>query len=96
MIVVEIALIEEFTLLGVVLDFQVPVDSDRFLELWVRVVEQVFGWPGLGTAFITAATRQEINLILAVTLFTGTAIVIANLLADIMYAVLDPRIRDEY
>lgn len=60
------------------------------------VVEQVFGWPGLGTAFITAATRQEINLILAITLFTGTAIVIANLLADIMYAVLDPRIRDEY
>ncbi len=60
------------------------------------VVEQVFGWPGLGRAFVTAATRQEINLILAITLFTGTAIVLMNLVADILYAVLDPRIRDEY
>ena len=60
------------------------------------VVETVFGWPGLGLLFIQAATSQEINLILAITLFTGVAIVLANLLADIMYAVLDPRIRDEY
>ena len=60
------------------------------------VVETVFGWPGLGILFIDAATRQEINLILAITLLTGLAIIIANLLADIMYAVLDPRIRDEY
>lgn len=60
------------------------------------VVEQVFGWPGLGTAFVRAASRQEINLILAITLFTGIAIVIMNLVADILYAVLDPRIRDEY
>ncbi|MFT4946842.1 MAG: peptide/nickel transport system permease protein [Natronomonas sp.] len=60
------------------------------------VVEQVFSWPGLGTAFIYAALNQEVNLILAITLFTGVAIVLANLLADIMYALLDPRIRDEY
>jgi peptide/nickel transport system permease protein len=60
------------------------------------VVETVFGWPGLGSLFIRAAVMQEINLILAITLFTGVAIVLANLLADIMYAVLDPRIRDEY
>jgi peptide/nickel transport system permease protein len=60
------------------------------------VVEQVFSWPGLGTAFISAANNREVNLILAITLFTGIAIVIANLFADIMYAVLDPRIRDEY
>jgi peptide/nickel transport system permease protein len=60
------------------------------------VVEQVFGWPGLGILFIEAALLQEINLILAITLFTGIAIVIANLLADIIYALLDPRIRDEY
>jgi peptide/nickel transport system permease protein len=60
------------------------------------VVEQVFSWPGLGKALIYAAQTREVNLILAITLFTGLAIVIANLLADVMYAVLDPRIRDEY
>jgi peptide/nickel transport system permease protein len=57
------------------------------------VVEVVFNWPGLGRELINAVTAREINLILAITLFTGLALVIANLLADIAYAVLDPRIR---
>jgi len=57
------------------------------------VVEVVFSWPGLGREFVTAITSREINLILAITLFTGFALVLANLLADIVYAVLDPRIR---
>ncbi len=57
------------------------------------VVETVFGWPGLGREFVRAVVGREINLIMAITLFTGLALVIANLLADIAYAVLDPRIR---
>jgi peptide/nickel transport system permease protein len=57
------------------------------------VVETVFGWPGLGKEFINAVTARELDLIMAITLFTGVAIVIANLLADIAYAILDPRIR---
>lgn len=57
------------------------------------IVEQVFRWPGLGQALISAVTDREINLIMAITLFIGVVIVLANLLADIMYAVLDPRIR---
>ena len=56
----------------------------------------VFGWPGLGQLFIEAILAREINLIMAITLLTGVAIVVANLLADIMYAVLDPRIRSDY
>lgn len=60
------------------------------------VVEAVFGWPGLGALFIEAAIKQEINLVMGITLLTGVAIVVANLLADIIYAVLDPRIREEY
>ena len=60
------------------------------------VVEVVFGWPGLGQLFIEAILAREINLIMAITLLTGVAIVVANLLADIMYAVLDPRIRSDY
>lgn len=60
------------------------------------VIEVVFGWPGLGALFIDAILNREINLIMAITLFIGVAIVIANLLADIVYAILDPRIRDDY
>ncbi|WP_049934436.1 ABC transporter permease [Halalkalicoccus jeotgali] len=57
------------------------------------VVETVFNWPGLGREFIQAITTREVNLIMAITLFTGVFIILANLLADILYAVLDPRIR---
>jgi len=57
------------------------------------VVEQVFGWPGLGLKFVDAIRSREIDLILGITLFIAVAIIIANLVADIMYAVLDPRIR---
>ncbi|WP_254272125.1 ABC transporter permease [Haloarcula marina] len=57
------------------------------------VVEQVFGWPGLGRALISAVSNREIDLILGITLFIGVAIILANLVADILYAVLDPRIR---
>ncbi|ELY62685.1 peptide/nickel transport system permease protein [Natronobacterium gregoryi] len=60
------------------------------------VVEVVFGWPGLGRELIQAIQLREINLILIITLLTGVVIVLANLLADIVYGLLDPRIRDEY
>ncbi|MFA9425318.1 ABC transporter permease [Natronorubrum sp. A-ect3] len=57
------------------------------------VVEVVFAWPGLGRELIQAIHGNEINLIMAITLFVGVFIVLANLVADILYAVLDPRIR---
>lgn len=57
------------------------------------VVEYVFNWPGLGREFVDAIHDREINLIMAITLLTGAVIVLANLIADILYAVLDPRIR---
>ncbi|WP_255169555.1 ABC transporter permease [Natrononativus amylolyticus] len=59
------------------------------------VVEVVFNWPGLGYEFINAINGREINMIMAITLFTGVFIILANLVADILYAVLDPRIRYE-
>ena len=57
------------------------------------VVEQVFAWPGLGRAFVKAVVGREVDLIMAITLFTGVTIILANLLADVVYAILDPRIR---
>ncbi len=60
------------------------------------VVEVVFAWPGLGRELVEAIQLREINLLMAITLLTGAVVVLANLLADIIYALLDPRIRDEY
>ncbi len=57
------------------------------------VVEVVFNWPGLGQTFVEAITNRELFLITGITLFTGVAIILANLVADIVYALLDPRIR---
>ena len=57
------------------------------------VVETVFSWPGLGRELVQAALRREVNLIMAITLLVGFVIIVMNLLADIVYAVLDPRIR---
>ena len=57
------------------------------------VVEVVFNWPGLGREFIGAIDQREINVVMAITLFTGFFVIIANLVADILYAALDPRIR---
>lgn len=57
------------------------------------VTELVFGWAGLGRWFLTAVNNQDINVILAYLMFTAMLVIFFNLLADILYAVLDPRIR---
>lgn len=57
------------------------------------VVEQIFAIPGLGKHFVTSIGNRDYPVILGTTLLYGVAIVIANLLVDIVYAWLDPRIR---
>jgi ABC-type dipeptide/oligopeptide/nickel transport system permease component len=56
-------------------------------------VEHVFAIPGIGKFFITAVTNRDYSLIMATILLYSTVLVIANLVVDIMYSVLDPRIR---
>jgi peptide/nickel transport system permease protein len=57
------------------------------------VTESIFSWPGLGPAFLTALGDTDLDLILGIVLFTGLITVVFNLIADVMYGVLDPRIR---
>ncbi|MDH7486656.1 MAG: ABC transporter permease [Anaerolineae bacterium] len=59
------------------------------------VVEQLFAIPGLGRHFITSVGNRDYPVVLGTTLLYGVAIVIANLVVDITYAWLDPRIRYE-
>jgi peptide/nickel transport system permease protein len=57
------------------------------------IIEQIFSWPGMGTLAITAVRARDYPVIMAVTLVTAVVILISNLLADILYAVIDPRIK---
>jgi peptide/nickel transport system permease protein len=57
------------------------------------VVESVYGWPGIGQLAWQAIQRVDIPIIMGVTLVAAVAIVIGNLLADLVTPLIDPRIR---
>ena len=57
------------------------------------VTESIFSWPGLGQVFLRALGDADLDLIMAIVVFTGTVTVVFNLIADILYGFLDPRIR---
>jgi peptide/nickel transport system permease protein len=59
----------------------------------IVVVESVFGWPGIGQLAWQAIQRVDIPIIMGVTLVSAFAIVIGNLLADLVTPLVDPRIR---
>ncbi|MFI1968936.1 ABC transporter permease [Streptomyces cinnamoneus] len=57
------------------------------------LTETAFNLPGLGQAAVRAIGDRDLPLILGVTLITATAVVVANLVVDLLYAVIDPRVR---
>jgi len=57
------------------------------------IVEQIFAIPGIGKYFVTSVTNRDYPVVMGITLFFGVIIVIANLVVDITYGFLDPRIR---
>jgi oligopeptide transport system permease protein len=59
------------------------------------VVEKIFVIPGLGKHFVNAVTTLDYPLIMSLTIFYGTLLVTLNLLVDLLYGVVDPRIRLE-
>jgi peptide/nickel transport system permease protein len=80
------ALIPVITMLGMSLPFL--VGGSLF-------VESVFGWPGIGTLAVEATSSRDYPLLLATTLLTALMVVLGNLLADVLYAVVDPRVAYE-
>ena len=56
------------------------------------VVEQIFAVPGIGRAFVNSITGRDYTLIMGTTIILATLIVIMNLVSDIMYKIVDPRI----
>jgi peptide/nickel transport system permease protein len=57
------------------------------------IIEQVFNFPGAGLEYFNAALRNDYEVMLGITVLVGVVTVVGNLLADIGYAMLDPRIR---
>jgi peptide/nickel transport system permease protein len=57
------------------------------------IVEQVFNFPGAGLLYFNAATSDDFQVMLGITVLVGLVTVLGNLVADVAYAVLDPRIR---
>jgi peptide/nickel transport system permease protein len=57
------------------------------------IAEEVFNYPGMGLLFYQAATTHDFPVLLGSTLVAGVGTVVGNLLADVAYGVLDPRIR---
>jgi peptide/nickel transport system permease protein len=78
----------------------VPVVTLIGLDLGVLlggavVTEYIFGWPGLGREAVNGILNVDLPIILGVVIFSAFAILVANILVDIAYALLDPRVRLE-
>lgn len=59
------------------------------------VIEKIFAIPGLGREFVTSIGNRDFMLIMGTTIFYSTLLVVCNLIVDLLYAVIDPRIKLE-
>jgi peptide/nickel transport system permease protein len=57
------------------------------------VVEKIFALPGMGTHFVNSALNRDYGVLMGAILVYSTLAITANFLVDVMYAVLDPRVR---
>lgn len=60
------------------------------------VIEKIFGIPGLGRFFVDGALNRDYTLVMGVVVFYGVLIISFNFLVDLLYGLLDPRVRKEY
>ena len=79
-----IQLMSIITLLG--LSLPALIGGDLFIEV-------VFNYPGMGLAFFNAALNVDYQVLFGITLIATLLTILGNLLADVAYAVLDPRVR---
>ncbi len=57
------------------------------------VIEQIFGIPGLGRYFVQGALNRDYTLVMGVVVFYGVLIILFNIIVDVVYALLDPKVR---
>ncbi len=56
------------------------------------IIEQIFAWPGIGSLVYDAITRRDYPVILGVTMLTGAFVMVVNILVDVLYVLVDPRV----
>jgi len=76
----------------------IPVVTVLGLQLaWLLggavIIEQVFAWPGMGRLMLQAIYARDNSVVQAALLVSSLVIVFSNLIVDLLYSVLDPRIR---
>lgn len=59
------------------------------------ITEQIFAWPGMGRLFITAVGNRDYQILMGITMITAVLVLLGNLAADILYSLLDPRVKYE-
>jgi peptide/nickel transport system permease protein len=59
------------------------------------VVETVFGWPGIGRLLVTAVTARDLALVQGLVLVMSAFMILSNLIVDLLYGLMDPRIRSQ-
>ena len=64
-----------------------------FLFSGAIVTETIFSWPGMGLLSIEGVAARDYFLLMGLILITSTLVIVFNLMADVVYAVVDPRIR---
>ena len=80
------ALIPVITLLGLFLPF---------LMAGAVLIETVFAWPGMGRTIVTAIFQRDYPVVLATAFVISVMVILGNLIADMLYSIVDPRIRVE-
>jgi len=68
-------------------------NSLPFLVGGAVVTEQVFSWPGIGMLMVNSITARDYPVIMGITTIIAVTVLIGNLLLDILYGILDPKIR---
>jgi peptide/nickel transport system permease protein len=58
------------------------------------VVESVFSWPGVGRLLVASVTARDLAVVQVILLLVGVAMVASNLFVDLLYGLIDPRMRD--
>ena len=64
-----------------------------FLLAGAAVTERIFAWPGMGRLFIDHTARSDFPVLMGILMLTAVAVVVFQILTDITYSFLDPRIR---
>jgi oligopeptide transport system permease protein len=65
-----------------------------FLITGSFVIEQIFAIPGIGRYYVTAVTARDYSVVMGLTVLLAFIVIVANLLVDVLYGILDPRTRD--